>query len=241
MFALGTIINTAAIVAGGTLGLLFGGLMALEKQEALKRVCGLGTLFIGLAGAMEWMLHVEGGRLVSGQAMMVVLSLAFGTALGELLNIELGFERFGAWLKHKSGNARDSRFIDAFVVSSLTVCIGAMAIVGAIKDGLLGDYSILAVKSVLDFIIVAVMASAMGRGAVFSAIPVFIFQGSITVLARLIEPVMTPEATANLSLVGSILIFAVGVNLIWGKRFSVANMLPAVVFAVLAEYVPLPL
>jgi hypothetical protein len=238
MFALGTIINTAAIVAGGTIGLFFGGLMGREKQQALKSVCGLATLFLGISGAMEGMLAVRGGNLVSGQAMLIVLSLALGTALGEILNIELGFEKFGAWLRNRTGNARDSRFIDAFVVSSLTVCIGAMAIVGAIKDGLLGDYSILAVKSVLDFIIIAVMASSMGRGAVFSAVPVLLFQGSITVLARLIEPVMTPAATANLSLVGSILIFCVGVNLIWGKKFSVANMLPAVVFAVLAEYVP---
>ncbi len=238
MFALGTLMNTAAIVAGGSAGLFFGNLLGRSKQESLKRTCGAATFMLGIAGAMEGMLRVSGESLVSGQAMMVVLSLALGTALGEVLNIELGFEKFGAWLKMKTGNARDSRFVDAFVITSLTVCIGAMAIVGAIKDGLQGDYSILAVKSVLDFIIVGVMASSMGRGCVFSAIPVFLFQGAITVLATLIEPIMTPAATASLSLVGSILIFCVGVNLIWDKRFAVANMLPALVFAVAAEYVP---
>lgn len=102
----------------------------------------------------------------------------------------------------------------------------------------MGDYSILAVKSVLDFIIVAVMTSSLGRGCAFSAIPVFVFEGSVTLLARLVSPIMTELAIAYLSLIGSILIFCVGVNLIWGKTIRVANMLPAVVFAVIAAYLP---
>lgn len=113
-----------------------------------------------------------------------------------------------------------------------------MAIVGAIKDGLQGDYSTLAVKSVLDFIIVAVLSSSMGKGAVFSAIPVFVFEGAITLLARLVSPIMTATAISYLSLVGSVLIFCIGVNLVWGKKLRVANMLPAVLLAVLAAYVP---
>ena len=113
-----------------------------------------------------------------------------------------------------------------------------MAIVGAIQDGLLGDYSTLAVKSVLDFIIVAVMTSSMGKGAVFSAIPVFLFEGSITVLAKLVSPIMTAAAIDYLSLIGSVLIFCIGVNLVWGKKLKVANMLPAVLLAILAAYLP---
>ena len=128
--------------------------------------------------------------------------------------------------------------MNAFVTASLTVCIGAMAIVGAIQDGISGDYSTLAVKSVLDFIIVAIMTSSLGKGAAFSAVPIFLFEGSITLLARLISPVMTETATAYLSLIGSILIFCVGLNLVWGKKLRVANMLPAVLFAVLAAYLP---
>ncbi|HAL60383.1 MAG TPA: DUF554 domain-containing protein, partial [Sarcina sp.] len=130
------------------------------------------------------------------------------------------------------------RFVDAFVTCSLTVCIGAMAIVGAIQDGILHDYSILAVKSVLDFIIVAVMTSSMGKGCAFAAVPIFLFEGSITLLARLIAPVMTEAAISNLSLIGSILIFCVGLNLVWGKKVRVANMLPAVLLSVLAAYLP---
>ena len=125
-----------------------------------------------------------------------------------------------------------------FLTASLTVSIGAMAIVGSIQDGLLHDYSTLAVKSVLDFIIIAVMTSSMGRGCAFSAIPVFVFEGSITLLAGLLSPVMTELALAYLSLVGSLLIFCIGVNLIWGKKVSVANMLPSVLLAVLAAYLP---
>ena len=124
------------------------------------------------------------------------------------------------------------------MTASLTVCIGAMAIVGSIQDGILGDYSTLAVKSVLDFIIIIVMTSSMGKGAAFSAIPVVLFEGGVTLLARVISPVMTPLAISYLSLVGSVLIFCVGVNLVWGKRLRVANMLPAVLFAVLAAYLP---
>ena len=125
------------------------------------------------------------------------------------------------------------------MTASLTVCIGAMAIVGSIQDGILGDYSTLAVKSVLDFIIIIVMTSSMGKGAAFSAIPVVLFEGGVTLLAKVIAPVMTPLAISYLSLVGSVLIFCVGVNLVWGKRLKVANMLPAVLFAVLAAYLPI--
>ena len=238
MIGLGTIINTAAIAASGLCGHLFGKLFPEEKQDSLTKVCGVSVLFIGIAGAMEGMLHSEGSAIVSGRSMYIVLCLAIGTMIGELLNLEHGFERFGEWLKVKTGNSGDKRFVEAFVTASLTVCIGAMAIVGSIQDGILGDYSTLAVKALLDFIIVAVMCSSMGKGAAFSAIPVFIFQGSITLLARLIEPVMTESAIGNLSMIGSILIFCVGINLVWGKRIRIANMLPAVVLAVVFEYLP---
>ena len=123
-------------------------------------------------------------------------------------------------------------------MASLTVSIGAMAIVGAIQDGLSGNFSTLAVKSVLDFIIIAVMASSMGKGTIFSAIPVFVFEGIMTLLARLMSPVMTDTAVAYVSIVGSALIFCIGLNTVWGKKVSVANMLPSVVLAIAAAYLP---
>ena len=238
MIGLGTIINSAGIVAGGAIGHFAGKLFGPEQQDSLNKACGVSVLFIAIAGAMEGMLTIRDGAVSSGRSMLVVLCLALGTIIGELIGIERGFERFGEWLKKRTGNGGDANFVNAFVTASLTVSIGAMAIVGAIQDGLLGDYSTLAVKSVLDLIIVAVMTSSMGKGAVFSAIPVFVFEGCITLLARLVSPIMTAAAIAYLSLIGSVLIFCIGVNLVWGKKLRVANMLPAVILAILAAYLP---
>lgn len=238
MIGLGTIINSAAIIAGGLAGHFTGKIFRQEQQYALNMACGISVLFIAIAGAMQGMLQIDGSALVSGRSMLVVLCLAIGTVIGEMIGIENGFERFGEWLKRKTGNSGDQQFVHAFVTASLTVCIGAMAIVGAIQDGISGDYSTLAVKSVLDLIIIAVMTSSMGKGCAFSAIPVFVFEGLVTLLARLVAPVMTQQAVAYLSLIGSVLIFCVGVNLVWGKKIRVANMLPAVVLAVAAAYVP---
>ena len=239
MVGLGTILNTLEILLGGVLGALFGRFLRESAQETLTKVCGVSTQFIALSGAMEGMLTVENGSIVSSGSMLIVICLALGAVVGEAMNIEGAFERFGEWLKVKSGNARDPRFVNAFVTASLTVCIGAMAIVGSIQDGLTGDYSVLATKAILDLIIIMVMSCSLGRGAVFSAIPVALFQGSITALAGLVRPVMTEGALANLSLVGNVLIFCVGINLLWGKKIKVGNLLPAIVFAVIAAFLPL--
>nr|WP_325213340.1 DUF554 domain-containing protein [uncultured Oscillibacter sp.] len=238
MIGLGTVINSAGIVAGGLTGHFIGRIFRREQQDSLNTACGVSVLFIAVAGAMEGMLKIENGELSGGRSMLVVLCLAIGTVIGELIGIEAGFQKFGEWLKEKTGNSGDTRFVHAFVTASLTVSIGAMAIVGAIQDGISGDYSTLSVKAVLDFIIITVMTSSMGKGCVFSVIPVFLLEGAITLLARLISPVMTGLAVSYLSLIGSILIFGVGVNLVWGNRVRVANMLPSVLLAVLAAYLP---
>jgi len=238
MYGLGTIINTAAILLGGLGGALFGRFLSDSAQDTLTKCCGVSTLFIAITGALEQMLSVENGAIVSSGSMLVIGCLAIGAVIGECLNIENAFERFGEWLKIRSGNARDQGFVNAFVTASLTVCIGAMAIVGSIQDGISGDYSILATKAVLDLIIIMVMSCSLGRGAVFSAIPVAVFQGTITALAGLLRPVMTDAALSNLSLVGNVLIFCVGINLVWGKKVKVANLLPAIVVAVIAAFLP---
>ena len=239
MFALGTIVNTLAIISGGTLGTFFGKYLKERHQDSLCKTCGICTLFIGIAGALEGMLTVEGASVTSGQSLLIIGCLAIGALVGEILNIEDAFERFGQWLKIKSGNAKDKLFVEGFVTASLTVCIGAMAIVGSIQDGLLGDPSILFTKAVLDLIIIMVMTCSMGKGCMFSAIPVALLQGGITCLARLIQPIMTEAALFNLSLIGSILIFCVGLNLVWGKKIRVANLLPAIVVAVIAAFLPI--
>jgi uncharacterized membrane protein YqgA involved in biofilm formation len=238
MIGIGTLINSAAIVIGGIVGHFTGRLFGKDSQDSLSKACGISVMFIAVAGAMQGMLKADGDSIISGKSMLVVLCIVLGTIVGELAGIEKGFEKIGEWLKNKTGNSGDKQFVSAFVDASLTVCVGAMAIVGAIQDGISGDFSTLAVKSVLDFTIIAVMASSLGKGCVFSAIPVFILEGGITLLAGLVSPVMTDLSVSYLSLIGSILIFCVGINLVFGKKIRVANMLPAVIFAVIAAYLP---
>ena len=239
MPGLGTIINIAGILLGGVLGLCFGKLLKERHQQTLTRVCGVSTLFIGIGGALEGMLSVNGDGVVSGSGMMIVICLSLGALIGELLNIEDGFERFGQWLKLKTGNAKFKQFVDGFVTASLTVCIGAIAFVVSIEDGISGDYYILATKAILDLIIIMVMTCSLGKGCIFSAIPVGILQGGVTLLSTFLRPLMTPAAQSNLSMIGSILIFCVGLNLVWDKRIRVANLLPAVVLAVAAAFLPI--
>ena len=227
MIGFGTLLNTLAIVSGGVMGLLFGRLLKPGIQDALTKVCGVSTVCIALSGVLSKM------GVIQNSALIVICTLALGTLAGELMNLEGLLERFGRWLKVKTRSTGDGGFVNAFVTASLTVCIGAMAIVGSIQDGILGDYNTLLMKAILDFVIICVMTASMGKGCAFSAIPVALFQGSITLLARGIEPIMTEPALNNLSLVGSMLIFCVGVNLVWEKKFKVANMLPAIVVAVI--------
>lgn len=238
MFGLGTLINVIAVIVGGFLGHFFGRFLTESMQETFPRVCGVSVLFIGIGGALEGMLNVDGGIVSSGRGVFIVIILLLGAIVGEIINIEGGFERFGEWLKKKTGNAKDKNFVEGFINCSFTVCIGAMAIVGSIQDGIYGDISILLTKSILDMIIVMVMTCSLGKGPVFSFIPIAILQGGVTLCSRFIEPILTDTALNNLSMIGSVLIFCVGINLVWDKRIKVANLLPAVVFAVLFAFLP---
>lgn len=239
MNGLGTVINVAAILAGGLFGLLFGRFIGDRHRDSLGKACGLAVIFIGVAGTLKGMFSVVDGKLVYGGDFLIIGCLSLGALIGELINIEDGFEKFGAWLKRKTRSTGDSQFIEGFVSASFTVCIGAMAIVGSINDGLYGDYTILAAKSVLDFIIIMVMAASLGKGTIFSAIPVALLQGGVTALSVLIRPIMTETALLYLSVVGNILIFCVGINLVFGKKIRVANLLPAIVLAVTCAFIPL--
>ena len=239
MIGLGTVINTAAIIIGGFLGMFFGKLLNERIRSTLNIACSLSVIFIGLSGALEGILSIVDKDIVSSRSMLIVASLCIGALIGEALNIEDAFERFGEWLKQKTGNSKDFRFVDAFVSSSLTVCIGAMAIIGSIKDGTEGDISILVTKAILDMIIILVMSGSKGLGCIFSALPVAVFQGTLTALSTLIKPIMTSTALENLSLIGSILVFCVGINLMFGKKIRVANLLPSIIIAVVAAFIKL--
>ncbi len=243
MPGLGTLINVIFIVAGGLLGLVASSLVTEKLQDALLRASGACIIFIGIAGTLQHMLVAESAAdgtvsLSTQGTMLLVISMAVGTIIGEAIDIDLRFEQLGVWLRDRTGSSGDSQFVDGFVTASLTVSVGAMAIVGSIQDGLAGEWQTLALKGAIDAVIVCAMSASMGKGCVFSALPVAVFEGAVTLLATLIAPIMTEAALANLSLVGSVLIFCVGVNLVWPKTFKPANMLPSMVIAVICSFLP---
>lgn len=233
MIGLGTFINAFAILLGGILGIVCKRFLKENYQNTIIKATGFSVIFLGAAGTLSKMLTVlPNGSLASNGSTVIIISLTVGALFGEIINLDAQFERLGEWLKHKTGSDGDNQFTNGFVSASLTVCIGAMAIMGSIQDGMYGDYSILLAKAILDFIIVLIMASSMGKGCIFSFIPVVVLQGSITLLAASVSVFMTDTILHNISLVGNILIFCVGINLVWPNTIKVANLLPALVVAV---------
>ncbi len=210
MFGLGTLVNTIAVIAGGIIGLLFKNGLKNRYQETIMQGIGLAVLFVGISGEMTGMLKISKSTIESTGSLILVLSLCFGALIGEFINIEKRIEQFGFYLKSK-------------VKSN-----GAMAIVSSFQDGLLHDPSILISKAVMDFVIVMVFASTLGVGTIFSAIPIFVYQGLLTVCASFLAPYFTTTMISNISFVGSVLIFAVGTNLCFHTKIKVGNLLPAV-------------
>lgn len=231
MRGLGTIINVLCVIGGGIIGCAAGNRIREQMRETLMTVTGVSVIFMGIGGTMSQMLSVSGGKLETNDTMMMIISLALGALIGELLDIEGSIERFGEWLKVKSRSTGDSAFTDSFVSASCTICIGAMAIIGSVQDGIYGDYSILATKGLIDGIFICVMAASQGRGCIFSALPLGAWQGLITVLAVFAGDFMPVNALNNLSYVGNILICCIGLNLIRVKHIRVANILPAIFVA----------
>lgn len=233
MLGSGVVVNVVGIVVGGLVGLGAGRLVSERFQRTLMQASALVVIFLGLGGSLAKMFRVTPDGTLDFVGMnMMVASLILGALVGEAIDIEDRMTTFGEWLKRRAGSADDAQFVDAFVTTSLTVCIGAMAVIGPINDRLLGEPMILYIKSVLDFIIVLLLTTTLGRGCIFSALSVGLFEGAVFLFAGLLEPVMTPAAQANLSYVGNILIFYVGVNLLWNLGIRVANLLPALVIAI---------
>lgn len=237
MPGLGTLINAITIVVGGILGLLFGKLIKERVRVGIVSAMGVAVIFIGMDGTIEKFIEDYGPSSVN-KSIMLVVCLGLGTLIGELADFDGLISRFGEWLKKITKSTSDGGFTAGFLTSSVTVCVGAMAIVGAIEDGIHGNISVLLIKSLIDFITIMIMTASMGKGCIFSAIPVLILQGGTTLLSGFVAPYLTDAALSNLSLVGSALIFCVGVTLIWKDKLKVANMLPAIVFAVAWAYLP---
>ena len=237
MIGLGTIVNVASVIAAGFIGVLVKGGIKERFQSTIMGVLGISTMFIGASGTLQEMFVIENGSISTQGTMLLVLSLIIGAVIGEFLNIEAKLEKVGEWLKNKVKAKNDNKFVDAFVNSTLVICIGAMAIVGSLQDGLTGDHSTLFVKAALDFPIVLIFASTLGIGAIFSAIPLGLYQGAITLFAGFISPYLSDNLISNLTLVGSAMIFAIGVNLAFGKKFKVGNFLPGLLVPVVYELI----
>lgn len=235
MIGLGTIVNTLAVIAGGALGLLLKNGIAKRFETILMQALGLAIIFIGAGGVFQYMLVIENGTVSTRGTMLLIFSLVLGSLLGQWVDIESKMEKLGARLKMAVGRSNDHRFVEGFVTTSLIICVGAMAIVGAMQDGLSGDSSMLIAKALLDFILVAILAATYGIGPMFSALPILLYQGSITAIAALFGTVISDALIEALSFVGSSLIFCVGINLIREKTFRVANLLPALLIPILWE------
>ncbi|MEA1940554.1 MAG: DUF554 domain-containing protein [Candidatus Caldatribacteriota bacterium] len=219
----GTIVNVIAIIIGCSIGFLLRSRFPEKIRKIIMQALGLSSLLIGMQMALK-----------TSNILLVIFSLVIGGLIGEIIGIEEGLERVGEKIKSKlSDNTSSEKFIEGFITASLLYCVGSMAIVGSLEEGLSGNHDILYAKSVLDGVSSVVFTAAMGIGVLFSAIPVFLYQGGITLLARLIKDYLTPEMISEVTAVGGILVLGIGFSLLEIKKIKVGNLLPAILIAVL--------
>lgn len=228
MIGLGTIVNFAAIAAGGIAGTFIRNGLSQRFKTIIMQGIGLSVLIIGISGTLQGIFSVtEGGKLDRQYLMTMIFSLVIGGILGEGINIEEKLENLGNWFQRRFVRS-EGNFAQGFVTASLVYCVGAMAIVGSLEDGLTGNPGTLFAKSVLDGVSAIVFAATMGIGVSFSALPVLLYQGSITLLAGFIRPWLNDVTISQMSLVGSILILGIGFTLLEIKKIKVGNLLPAI-------------
>ena len=220
---IGTIVNTLAIVIGGFLGVFLRGKFSSKIQETVMQGISLAVMLIGLNMALS--LDKNNGTI------LIIFSLVLGGIIGEIIGIEKKLNNFGELLKRKFGD--DEYFVQGFVQTSLIFCVGAMAIMGAIQDGLNNDPSLLFTKSLLDGTSSIAFAATYGVGVVFSALAVFIYQGSITFLASYAQQILSESMIMGLTSTGGLLIFAIGLNILKVAKIKVGNLLPALFVAVI--------
>ncbi|HEX3031795.1 MAG TPA: DUF554 domain-containing protein [Bacillota bacterium] len=221
MTGLGTLVNVGAIIGGGLLGYLVKKGIPEGIKSTVMQGLGLAILFIGMKMAFK-----------TENELILIGSLALGGITGELLRLEDQLDRLGRWLENKVGSG-EGGIAKAFVTSSLIYCVGAMAVMGSIQDGLTGQTDTLFAKAMLDGISSIVFASTLGIGVVFSAVPVFIYQGAITLAAASIKGFLSPHVVAEMTAAGGLLIVGIGINILGLKNIRVGNLLPAIFYAVL--------
>lgn len=236
MTGLGTVVNAALVIVGGSIGLFLKKGIPQKMQDTLMQALGVSTIFIGISGTLQGLFKISGNELKTEGTLLIIFSLVLGGFVGSWIDIEQQMEDFGTYLREKLKREGDSNFLEGFINTSLVICIGAMAIVGSLQDGLYGDISMLVAKACLDGVVVLIFASIFGIGAICSVIPLVALQGGVTLLAHLLQNILTEMVIQNLSFVGSTLIFCVGINLIFGNKIKVANLLPALLWIVLFSY-----
>lgn len=233
MIGLGTLVNVAAIIVGGMAGTLIKNGLSQRFKNIVMQAIGLSVLMIGISGTLQGIYQVvENRRLDRQYITLMIFSLVIGAVIGEFLNIERKLEKLGNYFQNRFAKA-ESSFAQGFVTASLVYCVGAMAIVGSLEDGLAGNTSTLFAKSILDGVSAIVFAASMGLGVAFSSLPVLAYQGSITLLAGFIKPWLTDTLISQVSLVGCILIFAIGLNILEITKIKIGNMLPAILVPLL--------
>ena len=230
MIGLGTIVNVGTVLIGTTIGILLKNGLPKRFEKTVMQGLGLSTCFIGIGGTLSEVLTIQDGEIGTQHTMLLILCLALGAVIGEALNIEQRLEDFGAFCQSHFAAKGDSRFV------------GAMSIVGALNDGLSGDPTMLIAKAILDGVASILFAASLGKGVYLSIVPIFFYQGGITLMARFIRPWLTDVLIGQMSCVGSVLIFAISLNLIFNSKLRVGTLLPAiflpVLFFFLAQFFP---
>lgn len=216
----GNLVNTAAILLGGLVGLLFRKGLSERFKDIIMQAIGLAVLFIGLTTALSGLMNPESDPL------LFILALAGGGILGEALKMEQRLEQLGNRIQHRMGEGHGT-LSEGFVTSSLLFCVGSMAVIGSFKSGLEGDHSVLFAKAILDGVASIILASSLGIGVLFSALSVFLYQGSITLLSGFLEPWISQAMIREISNVGGILITAIGINLLKIRQIKTGNLLPS--------------
>lgn len=219
---IGVLVNTLTVIAGSLLGLLFRKGLPEKLTNGVMTAIGLCTVFIGVTGLSDCQ-----------NPLIMILSMVLGAVLGFLLDLDRGLTRLGQWaegLGKKPGREKGG-VAEAFVTASLLFCAGAMTVVGSLEAGLTGDHTTLFTKSLLDLISSMMLAAGLGGGVMLAAAFVLVFQGGLVLLSGLLQPVLTPGAIGEMSAAGSLLILALGLNLLRITRIKVANYLPAIILA----------
>lgn len=219
---LGVIVNTLAVLAGSSVGLLLKQRIPKKITDAIMTAIGLCTLYIGISGALQ-----------GSSPIVLIVSLVLGTAAGTLLDIDGKLGGIGKAIEKRiSKNGGENTVAQGFITGSLLFCVGAMTIVGSLNSGLTGDHTLIFTKSALDLISSCMLAGTLGIGVMFAAIFVFVVQGALVLMAGLLQSLLTdPMLIAEITCVGSVMIIGLGLNLLGLSKFKIADMLPGIIFA----------